>query len=188
MTALGLLFIHVNSCLSNGWQTTENVNSGTRLEILLLTMVENISLSLFDLRQNEYLAFVHYIRFQADFMNKHIKPFFFFFNTVDLMKLQHYCIFFLSNLQLSISIHTSLPWDYIPTMLLSAGGLWPHLQRYPMLELLMTSHGSSESCGFKQGTGCSRGLRAIAPQMQEVRKYRPPWEERKKERKRSTVR
>lgn len=49
-----------------------------------------------------------------------------------------------------------------------------------MLELLMTSHGSSESCGFKQGTGCSRGLRAIAPQMQEVRKYRPPWEERKK--------
>lgn len=78
MTALGLLFIHVNSCLSNGWQTTENVNSGTRLEILLLTMVENISLSLFDLQQNEYLAFVHHIHFQADFMNKHIKPFFFF--------------------------------------------------------------------------------------------------------------
>lgn len=30
-----------------------------------------------------------------------------------------------------------------------------------MLELLMTSHGSSESCGLKQGTGCSTGLRAI---------------------------
>lgn len=30
-----------------------------------------------------------------------------------------------------------------------------------MLELLVTSHGSSESCGVKQGTGCSRGLRAI---------------------------
>lgn len=39
--------------------------------------------------------------------------------------------------------------------------LQPHLQRYPMLELLMTSHGSSGSCGLKQGTGCSRGLRAI---------------------------
>lgn len=39
--------------------------------------------------------------------------------------------------------------------------LWPHLQRYPMLELLVTSHGSSEPCGVKQGTGCSRGLRAI---------------------------
>ena len=44
----------------------------------------------------------------------------------------------------------------------------PHLQRYPMLALLMTSHGSSGSCGFKQGTGCSGGLRAITPQMQEV--------------------
>lgn len=33
-----------------------------------------------------------------------------------------------------------------------------------MLELLVTSHGSSESCGVKQGTGCSRGLRAITPQ------------------------
>lgn len=38
-----------------------------------------------------------------------------------------------------------------------------------MLELLMTSHGSSESCGVKQGTGFSRVLRAITPQMQEVR-------------------
>lgn len=83
-------------------------------------MVENISLSLFDLQPNKYLAFVHHIRFQADFMNKHIKP---FFNTVNLMKLQPYCIFPLSNSQLSISIHTSLPWDYIPTMLLSAGRL-----------------------------------------------------------------
>lgn len=38
-----------------------------------------------------------------------------------------------------------------------------------MLALLVTSHGSSESCGVKQGTGCSRGLRAITPQKQEVR-------------------
>lgn len=30
-----------------------------------------------------------------------------------------------------------------------------------MLELLVTSHGSSEPCGVKKGTGCSRGLRAI---------------------------
>lgn len=30
-----------------------------------------------------------------------------------------------------------------------------------MLELLVTSHGSSEPCGVKQGMGCSRGLRAI---------------------------
>lgn len=29
-----------------------------------------------------------------------------------------------------------------------------------MLELLVTSHGSSESRGVKQGTGCSRELRA----------------------------
>lgn len=36
-----------------------------------------------------------------------------------------------------------------------------HLQRYPMLELLVTSHGSSESRGAEQGTGCSWGLRAI---------------------------
>lgn len=38
-----------------------------------------------------------------------------------------------------------------------------------MLALLVTSHGSSESCGVKQGTGCSRGLRAKTPQKQEVR-------------------
>lgn len=38
-----------------------------------------------------------------------------------------------------------------------------------MLELLMTSHGSSESCGVKQGTGCSTGLRAMTPRIQEVR-------------------
>lgn len=30
-----------------------------------------------------------------------------------------------------------------------------------MLELLVTSHGSSESRGAEQGTGCSWGLRAI---------------------------
>lgn len=30
-----------------------------------------------------------------------------------------------------------------------------------MLELLVTSHGSSESRGTEQGTGCSLGLRAI---------------------------
>ena len=38
-----------------------------------------------------------------------------------------------------------------------------------MLELLMTSHGSSGSCGIIQGTGCSRVLlRAITSQTQEV--------------------
>lgn len=47
-----------------------------------------------------------------------------------------------------------------------------------MLELLVTSHGSSESWGFKQGTGCSRGLRAVnvpdgagqSPSREEVKK------------------
>lgn len=43
-----------------------------------------------------------------------------------------------------------------------------------MLELLMTSHGSSESCGVKQGTGCSMGLRAITPKMQDVRDHIDP--------------
>lgn len=32
-----------------------------------------------------------------------------------------------------------------------------------MLELLVTSNGSSGSCGVKKGTGCSAGLRAVTP-------------------------
>lgn len=43
-----------------------------------------------------------------------------------------------------------------------------------MLELLMTSHGSSASRGVKQGTGCSRGLRAIhIPEAGGQRQYGP---------------
>lgn len=54
-----------------------------------------------------------------------------------------------------------------------------------MLELLMTSHGSSGSCGFKQGTGCSRGVRAITWQIQEFRdsEHRPKEKEKGKEKK-----
>lgn len=43
-----------------------------------------------------------------------------------------------------------------------------------MLMLLVTSHGSFESCGVKQGAGCSRGLRAInIPDAGGQRRYRP---------------
>lgn len=50
-----------------------------------------------------------------------------------------------------------------------------------MLELLVTSHGSSESWGVKQGTGCSGGLRAInIPDGGGQGQYRP--KERKKKR------
>lgn len=47
--------------------------------------------------------------------------------------------------------------------------LWPHSQRCPMLELLMASQSSSESCGFKWDTGCSGGMRALAAQIEETR-------------------
>lgn len=47
-----------------------------------------------------------------------------------------------------------------------------------MLELLVTSHGSSGAGGVKQGTGCSRGLRAInVPDGRGQRRHSP--EERK---------
>lgn len=38
-----------------------------------------------------------------------------------------------------------------------------------MLELLMASQSSSESCGFKWDTGCSGGMRALAAQIEETR-------------------
>ncbi len=48
----------------------------------------------------------------------------------------------------------------------------------------MTSHGSSESCGIKQGTGCSRGLRAKSSQMQEFRDGIDPKRGKQKDRER----